>query len=111
MKLSFSPVRMDADFTLAVAGDVLTLNGEAFDFTPLQEGDTLPRDVISSDWFAGDVSRTEGRVHLTLILPHGGNPPPWMLFPEPILDPEDGVLFELKSGLPAVAVDDQEISK
>ncbi len=38
-------------------GEVLTINGEAFDFTEMSDGDTLLALAISSAWFVGQVDR------------------------------------------------------
>jgi hypothetical protein len=90
MKLTFSPVRMDATLTASVAGDVLTLNGGALDFGPLPLGATLPRAAIPCDWIAGDVTRDDdGGLTVPLVLPHGAGAPPETLFPAPI-DAGDG---------------------
>ncbi|MGC3068963.1 hypothetical protein ACPTFM_33755, partial [Pseudomonas aeruginosa] len=43
----------DEHLTLSRAGDVLTENGQAFDFTPLPERGELPAEAIGSQWFAG----------------------------------------------------------
>ena len=86
MKLSFSPVRMETPLEVSVQGDVLTLNGLELDFAPLLPGAVLPRDAIVCDWIAGDVSRdADGRLHVPLILPHGGSPGPATLFPADML--------------------------
>lgn len=90
MHITFSPVRLDETLTASKAGDVLTLNGQAFDFTQLPEGATLPSEAIASDWIVGPVSRINGELHLTLRLPHGANPPQHVAFPEPIHVTEDG---------------------
>jgi len=85
MKLIFSPVRMDTQLEAIVAGDVLTLNGEALDFGPLPAGATLPRAAIECLWIAGDVTRDlAGVLTVPLILPHGANAPEETLFPQPI---------------------------
>ena len=46
MQISFTPTRCDTALTATRQGDVLTLNGEAFDFTALSEGDVMPRDAV-----------------------------------------------------------------
>ena len=76
MQISFTPTRCDTALTATRQGDVLTLNGEAFDFTALSEGDVMPRDAVACDWLASEVTCEGGTLHLTLILPHGarGNP-------------------------------------
>ncbi|WP_312537719.1 hypothetical protein [Stutzerimonas nitrititolerans] len=90
MHITLSPVRLDETLTATRAGDVLTLNGEPFDFTQLPEGATLPAEAIASDWIIGPVSRINGELHLTLRLPHGANPSRAVAFPEPIHVTEDG---------------------
>ncbi|AXQ49222.1 hypothetical protein ACLPJF_07635 [Pseudomonas vlassakiae] len=88
----FSPVRTDEQLVMSRSGDVLTLNGENFDFSPLLEGATLPREAILSDWFPGDVSRAGGILSLTVRLPHGPYAPEETRFPEPITIEVDGVV-------------------
>ena len=90
MKITLSPTRTDTPLIVSRAGDTLTLNGEEFDFGPLGEGETLPADAIDSEWIAGDVTRTDGALHITLRLPHGANAPEETRFPETIIDPPDG---------------------
>ncbi|MCJ7874811.1 hypothetical protein [Phaeobacter sp. J2-8] len=65
MQITFSPMRSDARLVLSRVGDVLTLNGEAFDFSQLPEGATLPRAAVASDWLGSDVTRRAGKLCLT----------------------------------------------
>lgn len=90
MHITLSPVRLDETLTVSRAGDVLTLNGVAFDFGPLPEGATLPAEAIDSDWIVGPVSRIDGDLHLTLRLPHGPNPSQAVAFPKPLMVMVDG---------------------
>jgi hypothetical protein len=90
MHLTFSPMRRDDLLTLTRSGDVLTINGAAFDFSPLPEGATLPPEAIDSDWFAGPVEQIGGILHLTLILPHGASAPQETRFPTPLTVTGDG---------------------
>lgn len=90
MIIYFSPVRDDESMTASIAAEVLTVNGQSFDFTLLPEGATLPAGAIDSGHFAGPVSRINGELHLTLRLPHGPNPSQAVAFPEPIHVTEDG---------------------
>lgn len=90
MRIDLSPVRMGGSLTASRAGDVLTLNGAAFDFGPLPDGATLPAEAIDSPWVVGPVSRIDGELHLTLRLPHGPNPSQAVAFPELIHAMEDG---------------------
>ena len=83
MKIKLSPVRVDCEpLITSVNEDVITVNGCAFDFSRLKEGETLPHAALPSDMFAGDVERVNGKVCLTLILPHGPNAPQETRFPE-----------------------------
>lgn len=90
MQITLSPVRRDQTLSLERQGDTLVVNGEAFDFAPLGEGETLPRGAIDSDWFVGPVTREGGALSLVLALPHGAAPPEATLFPQPIIDPANG---------------------
>ena len=90
MKITFSPIRHDEQLTIQRDGDALILNGTPFDFTDLPDGATLPQDAISGQWFAGDVQRIDGVLHLTILLPHGAKAPHETLFPEPITVTADG---------------------
>lgn len=90
MRITLSPVRLDETLAATRAGDVLTLNGIAFDFGPLPEGATLPAEAIDSEWIIGPVSRISGELHLTLRLPHGPNPSQAVAFPDPIHSTNDG---------------------
>ena len=94
--ISWSPIRMDTALTLTRQGDTLILNGVAYDFGPLPEGATLPREAVACDWLASDVTRIDGVIHLTLLLPHGPiplNAPPEarvVTHPDPITVTADG---------------------
>jgi len=92
MKIKLSPVRIDTQLEASLRGEVLTLNGEEFDFSPLLEGATVPASAINSPWFFGEIERKGGDVSLTLILPHGANAPESTRFPEPITATADGLL-------------------
>jgi len=90
MQITLTPQRRDDRLSLSREGDVLILNGEAFDFAAIPEGGTLPRDAVACDWLASDVTRQDGVLHLTLILPHGVDAPHETLFPAPITLTGDG---------------------
>lgn len=90
MHISFSPIRHDEVLTLARLGDILVVNGEEFDFSALEEGAELPADAIDSAWFCGAVTRHEGALHFTLLLPHGDSPPAETRRPAPIIARADG---------------------
>ena len=90
MHISFSPMRRDDTLEVSKTGDVLTINGATYDFSPLPDGGMLPREAVDCEWLASDVERIDGEIHLTLILPHGPNPPPEAAFPDPITVSTDG---------------------
>lgn len=90
MQINLSPVRSNEALTVSRAGDVLTVNGEAFDLTQLTNGATLPAEAIDSDYFVGPVERIDGELTLTLRLPHGPNPSQAVAFPQPVTVTVDG---------------------
>lgn len=92
MLITLSPMRRDDRLSLHRAGDVLTVNGRMHDFSALPEGGTLPQAETGCDWLVSDVTRQEGVLRLTLILPHGARPPADTLFPAPILLTADGAV-------------------
>ena len=81
MKIRLSPVRIDRQLIASVSGDTLMVNGQVLDFSPLQEGESLPSGAVSTEWVHGSVMRIDGEIHLTLALPHGANAPHETLFP------------------------------
>lgn len=94
MKISFSPcgfadpsIRLSLERT---GPDRLCINGELFNFSPLNDGDVIPAGKVPCDWIVGPVSRINGEIHLTLTLPHGPNPSQAVAFPEPIYVTKDG---------------------
>lgn len=92
MKISLSPQRRDDALEVVKTGDTLTINGAPFDFSALPDGASIPAAEIPCDWIAGPVERIAGDLHLTLILPHGPNPSQAVAFPQPIINPPDGVI-------------------
>lgn len=91
MKILFSPQRRDDVLALEkIEDDVLSVNGNLFDFSTLNEGDTIPADEIPCDWIVGSVSRIGGVIHVTVILPHGPNPSRDLAFPQPIFISNNG---------------------
>ncbi|RQJ33198.1 hypothetical protein [Pseudomonas aeruginosa] len=80
----------DEHLSLSRTGDVLTVNGQPFDFTPLPEGGELPAEAIGSEWFAGSVVRRAGRIQLILRFPLAVDASAAARFPEPLLIKADG---------------------
>lgn len=91
MIIKLSPQRRDDDLSLSKSGDVLTINGEVFDFSVVPNGAALPRDAITCEFIAGDVERDEaGVLTVPLIIPLSANPTPEQAFPADIVSPADG---------------------
>lgn len=82
----------DDDLIVTKSGDVLTINGEVFDFSSLPDGAEIPAYTIPCEWITGPVERLGGKLYLTLRLPHGPIPSLTVAFPAPIIDPPDGPL-------------------
>ena len=92
MKITLSPIRGNAPIALKKQGDTLIVNSEAFDFSFLSEGDTIPRDAVTAGWLASDVTRTHGDLVMTVVLPHGANAPQETRFPDLITATQDGAI-------------------
>lgn len=90
MQITLIPVRMTGALAVDRQGDVLTINGTAYDFSPLPEGAVLPRAAVACDWLASDVLRLGGQLQLSLILPHGPDAPAATRFPAPLTLTADG---------------------
>lgn len=91
MNITFIPQRRDDTLDLEVNGDTLTINGEAFDFSGVPVGATLPREAIACDVIAGPVERDgSGVLTVPVILPIGPRAPEAARFPEPMTDVPDG---------------------
>lgn len=84
MIIHLSPQYRHDTLEIAVRGDVLTINGEDLDFGQLDEGSVLPRGAVGSEWVASDVTRTDGEIVLTLILPHNAGANDAARYPQPI---------------------------
>lgn len=93
MKISLSPMRCDETLEVSKAGDMLTINGEAYDFSSLPDGATIPSGVVPCQWITGPVDRVEGAIHITLVLPHGPSPREAVAFPPSIENPPNGLIL------------------
>jgi len=90
MIIKLSPVRTDAELAVLKAGDALIINGVALDFSRLEDGSTLCVEAVGSEWVAQPVSRTNGDLVITLVLPHAADAPEFARFPVDIINPADG---------------------
>lgn len=90
-KINLYPVRSDnVPESVAIQGASLVISGTEFDFSFLDDGDTLPSSAIASDAICSDVSRSGDTIELALRLPHGPDAPKSVRFPQPILVEQDG---------------------
>lgn len=87
MKIKLSPARMDEHMLASVSNDTIIINDISFDFSQLDEGESLPADAISSKWICSDVHRIDGEIYLTLLLSHGINAPHETRFPAAFTSP------------------------
>ena len=99
MIINLSPQRRDDTLTVIKEGDKLTINGFDYVFSQMPNGATLPlyntetkSKNIDCEWICSDVSRISGELVLTLILPHGANASESARVPQPINNPQDGLL-------------------
>lgn len=90
MIINFSPQRRDDALVLEKQGDTLIVNGDQFDFSNIPDGGTLPADAVDCEFIVGEISRINGELYLTILLPHGPNAPESARFPEPIQVSNDG---------------------
>jgi hypothetical protein len=98
MIINLCPVRSDSRISVFVNSNTISINEKVFDFSPLHDGDTLPRAAIDSPWFAGDVTRVDGVLHVSLVFPHGAYAGEAARFPVPIAVVEDGPIQLPDSG-------------
>ncbi|MDD2108903.1 tail fiber assembly protein [Pseudomonas asiatica] len=84
MLLKFNPVFSDQLLTVYKQGDSLTIDGLTLDFSALAEGATLPAEALGCPWITAPVERINGRLVLTLTLPHGHDAPYEVRFPQDV---------------------------
>lgn len=71
MQISFTAQRRDDELVAElISADRIRINGELFNFGPLNEGDIIPRGSIPCEWIDGPVERKDGVICLTLLLPY-----------------------------------------
>ncbi|RRY17925.1 hypothetical protein EGJ57_16370 [Brucella anthropi] len=80
-KISFSPQYSAVDVSLEKRGNALIVNGDELDFSDLPDGGEYPPEAIDNPSIVSSVTRVEGEIHATVILPymvpgHFETPPP-----------------------------------
>lgn len=97
------------EFTAFVQGSVLTINGEAFDFSFMEKGSTLPMSAIASERFAADVvCDDDGVINVTLVTPIRPNATESEIHPAPLTGKKYGKVIDIQ--IPAVGVAQQEVA-
>jgi hypothetical protein len=82
MNIYFSPISMASSYSLEVSGDSLILDSENYSLeylSSIPEEGTLPRYIVS-------VTNEDA----TLLLPYWGDASDAVLYPEPLLNVQDG---------------------
>lgn len=92
MHITLSPQRRDDTLVVSKQGNTLTINGTAYDFSVVTEGATLPASATDCPLLVGNIERIAGVLHLSLILPTGPDATQAANFPQPIINPANGVL-------------------
>lgn len=110
MRIILDPQRRDDLLEVVKNGDILLVNGEPFDFSPIGEGDTLPATAIQSAWFSGDIDRINGELVVRLWLPNPWNYSQEQAFPVPLEAVPDGpVVLPAPLLSPVTEVDSEEV--
>lgn len=90
MIIKLSPVRSDAQLSVFRLGDMLTINNVALDLARLPEGASLPASAVGSAFMHDPIERHNGKLIVTLRLPHAADAPESARFPVDIVDPAEG---------------------
>lgn len=91
MRISFSPQFSDAKLELSANGEALTINGDTLDFSDMPDGGSYPSEAIENDMVVGGVTRVDGEIKITVILPYNlSNPPRSVAFPDAITVTSNG---------------------
>jgi hypothetical protein len=82
-----SPANSLVTLDVSSDSDVLTINGEAFDFSALEEGGKIEAVDVPSEYIISDVTRINGVVELTMVAPYLGEGTQEERFPTPYTPP------------------------
>lgn len=91
MHIIFTPQRRDDSLSVSKQGDVLTINGDAFDFSTIPDGGEIPE--VPSELIIGPVSRTSDQIQITLIRPYGATASEADISPAPLENAQDGIII------------------
>ena len=90
MIIKLSPQRRDDKLSVIKNGETLTINGKEYDFSPLEDGATLPHEAVNCPYICKDIHRVDGELYIELLLPLGKEASQEAKFPSDIVDPPDG---------------------
>ncbi|MFN3292883.1 MAG: hypothetical protein ACK414_05355 [Gemmobacter sp.] len=86
MRIDLTPIRSEAVLSVHRQDEVLSVNGTAWDLSPLPEGARLPPGACEGLGLMAPVTRQGGVLQVVLALPHGLDAPEAVRFPA-ALDP------------------------
>lgn len=94
-KITLSPQFSGSKLTLIKSGATLTINGETYDFSSLNDGDEVPSDAIDNPFIIGDINRIDDVVNMTIIMPYSDpNADENIAYPKPLLwEGDDSITF------------------
>lgn len=90
-KITLSPQFSNASLSIKKIGDTLTINGNQYDFSPLSDGDEIPDDAITNTSIVGSITKSDGVINLTVLMPYNDpEAPESVTHPEPLMLDKDG---------------------
>lgn len=92
MRIIFCPLLTDKVLTVRKRGDVLTINGERFDFRPMPDNSTLPPSAVACEWIDHEIKKISGELEITIRLPFSSESSEAVRFPADLFNPPDGKL-------------------
>lgn len=78
IKVNFNPIRAGHKTELSINGSIVTLNGDSFDLSLLDDGTSAKHDKL------GSVTRNGTDYEITITLNHGKDAPHETRFPAPL---------------------------
>lgn len=94
MIIKLWPDLVDWELSASVSGDVITINGQQFDFSPLGPGQRLPGSAIDSEYFIATefVERKGKTLYVTLRFPVSPGSP------EEFRNPDQHIVIDARKG-------------
>ncbi len=95
MRIKLWPDLVEWPLEATVDGDVITINGEGFDFSPLKDGQRLPCSAIDSQYFVGSefIERKGKTLYMTLRFPVSWDSP------EEYRNPSEHIVIDARKGV------------